>query len=511
MKDIVICAVPPMSPDRPAPAPAILKSAAVAAGYSAVTLDLSLEFLINQCNKDMATWHHLGAAFRPNVLSTLESEQAAAKWLDESIRSILDFQPKTIGISVFSVMQHRSTYRLAKELRRVCPDKKIILGGFGLIINGSSLATESGIKKIDLLKRFDSLMLEMGLCDQTVNQNGLDGLIDFLQQTVGPSNQEKKVYDTTGPRFEYPIPNYHDYKLDQYIWNTAPSLPITGSKGCVRACTFCDVPGLFGRFKYRAGKDIAKEMLSLHEQHGIKVFEFTDSLVNGSFRAFKDWLKEIADYNDHHPEHQRLRWFGQYICRPQKQTPQDIYDLMSRSGVQNLIIGVESGSNEVLAAMKKQVTVEDVYDELDQFERYKIPVTILIFSGFYNETRERFQETLEFLVRLQKWVASGIISKISVGPPLYINDKMALHEEADKLGIIIDPYDDSNWKTVHDPENDYVNRCVNRLIVQSLLDKLGVPVNYGAVLNMLENLTRHEQSLQQQINELRKSHTTQNH
>jgi hypothetical protein len=109
---------------------------------------------------------------------------------------------------------------------------------------------------------------------------------------------------------------------------------------------------------------------------------------------------------------------------------------------------------------------------------------MLILSGFYNETWERYLETLEFLINIQKYVANKVVTKISVGPPLYINDRMHIGSHAEDLGIEIDPYNTKNWKHKDDKNNNLVERVRRRFITQLVLDKLGIPMSANSILNM---------------------------
>ena len=109
-----------------------------------------------------------------------------------------------------------------------------------------------------------------------------------------------------------------------------------------------------------------------------------------------------------------------------------------------------------------------------------------MLSGFYNENQERYLETLEFLVKLQNYVASGTVSGISMGIPLFINEHMALYHSADELGIVVDPHDNQNWSIVGDASNTLVERFYRRLVVQLVLDKLGIPMNGNTILNMFQ-------------------------
>ena len=163
MLDLIICSLPSLSIDRPPAAPALLQSAVECAGYSAKSLDLNLEFFNNQCHRDIDTFNKLGSAFRPYETPTDTAIDKSTKWVDDSIRLFQQLNPKLIGISVFTVYQHRSTILLARAIRKHLPNTKIVLGGFGLIISSNSLTNLIDVKKIDLLKPFSQYVTEKNL------------------------------------------------------------------------------------------------------------------------------------------------------------------------------------------------------------------------------------------------------------------------------------------------------------------------------------------------------------
>ena len=497
--EVVICSLPSLFVDRAPGAPALLQAALETASFSAKSLDLNLEYYINQCSKNIDTFQTLSSVFRPtNEYLPPGAVESAEMWIKESIDTLKKIDPKVIGLSVFTNFQHTATFMLATEIRKQMPQAKIVLGGFGLEINCNGLAAQPGIRKIDLLKKFHQYMTEKNLTDYVVfsNDNPIERFVSLVDNIIN-SSDTSPVIEHKGVLYDTPIPNYDNYRLSEYLWNQGIALPVTGSQGCVRQCTFCDIPGFFGKFKYRTGKDIANEMIYLKSRYNTNFFEFTDSLVNGSLKAFKEWLEIVADYNDTQPrEDDKIKWFGQYICRPQAHTPEDIYPLMKRSGVVNLVIGVESGNDEVLEAMRKKIKIQDVYDELAQFKQHDITATFLMLSGFYNETYDRFLDSLRFIVKCSSYIANGTISSFGVGTPLFINDKMYLGAEADKLGIIIDSYDQFGWTIANDPTNTYTERARRRIITQVVLDKLGIPIpgqnisNIHQMRHKLKNLQK---------------------
>ena len=122
---------------------------------------------------------------------------------------------------------------------------------------------------------------------------GERSLINYLkiQKAKGLNNSEwEQITDLDAE----PYPNYDDYKLQEY---KSQKLLITGSRGCVRHCTFCDIHTHWKKFVWRSGMEIAKEMLHQSKKYGISKFLFTDSLINGSMKAYRDFINVISQRN----------------------------------------------------------------------------------------------------------------------------------------------------------------------------------------------------------------------
>ena len=100
------------------------------------------------------------------------------------------------------------------------------------------------------------------------------------------------------------------------------------------------------KFRYRSGKNIADEMIFHYEMTGVNKFYFTDSLINGSMKAFRDMCDKLADYNQTHSA--GFSWGGQFIWRPERLDPPENFEMMRLAGADTFYVGVETGSDKIL-------------------------------------------------------------------------------------------------------------------------------------------------------------------
>ena len=164
---------------------------------------------------------------------------------------------------------------------------------------------------------------------------------------------------------------------------------VTGSRGCVRKCTFCDVAGLWKKYRYRPGSDIANEIVEMYHKYGIDFVNFSDSLVKGSMKAFREFCIALAEANV------PVKWRGMAIFR--SGMTQSDWDMIKASGCEILDVGIESGSERVRFDMNKKFTNECMYDSIDQLGKRGIRMTFLMMAGYPTETVQDHQETLKLL------------------------------------------------------------------------------------------------------------------
>lgn len=185
---------------------------------------------------------------------------------------------------------------------------------------------------------------------------------------------------------------------------TAGPVPVSGfvsiMRGCNNFCTYCIVPYTRGRERSRPVDSILAEVRDLADR-GYKEVTLLGQNVNsycyegadGQQVTFAQLMALVAET----APGLRVRFTTSH--------PKDLSDdllavMASHANICNHIhLPVQSGSNSVLKAMNRKYTRE-VYLERIAAIRKVIPdcaITTDMFTGFYDESEEDFQQTLDLM------------------------------------------------------------------------------------------------------------------
>lgn len=374
-----------------------------------------------------------------------------------------------ILISVFSQYEIACSKIILEIIKRREIKTNVILGGSGIELNYD---LESDVK-------FGESMLQKGLCNYYVVGEGEIALSEIFKGNTDYHGINGKLPVQIDNLDSLPFPNYDFYDRSEYnyIDPTMPDLFVYGSRGCVRRCTFCDVAHYWPIFRYRSGKNIAEELLGYWEKYGIKHFFFTDSLVNGSLKAYRE-LHETLARKTNLP---KLHISGYAIIRPKNQHPKELFDMMHSTSHHLWSIGVEHGSDAMRIDMKKKFTNDDIEWHLEQSERIGLQNNWLLMPTWVNETIDHHNEYLDMFIRWRRYVANGVITSITIAPALAVLKNTPILEDYHKD---IKFYETENnvlremlWRNELNPELTIHERYRRTLAIYQQALKYKWPVN----------------------------------
>ncbi len=461
MLDIVIAIAPRIVDDfgyTPA-GPALLKGSLEAHGFSSKIIDFNAEI-------DKTFQHHkYYNAINNFFLFTNFYNDTIWKILepifDEWADRILALNPNWVGISVFSYNSHRASRLIAIAIKKKKPNQKIVLGGSGI--------------RTDF--KFPEYLYENKIIDAYIRGEGEVALVELLKgNTNYPGINALPPVQITNIN-DIPFPNYDDYELKTYTNKKGlEALPITGSRGCVRNCTFCDIASQWPKFVYRNGQSIADEMKHQVTKYEVNAFRFTDSLINGSMKAFREMITSLAEFRETLPDDRKFIWDTHFIVRSRRQMPPEDFDMMKRAGAGTLLIGIESGSPSVREHMRKGFADEDLEYTMEQLNRVKIKTRMLMIVGYPTETQEDFQQTLDMFTRYKPYLDNGIIEEVNLGLTLNLLPATPLYDNKNEYGLIQMNEHINDWVCKSNPTLTYKERLYRRIMLQAHCERLGYKI-----------------------------------
>lgn len=481
--DILICIIPKISPDAPTIGPSLLKSHLSAAGFTCDVVDLNIKLFNSLKEKGEHEKYYFDddSIFRTthqdldDTNTEFENfctdyQHVLSSWVDLFKQK----NPKWIGLSVFSSFSQSMAVKISQLIREHLPDVKIVWGGPQI---------ETGIDKFK----------DKGFLDHYICGDAENSIVELLQGNM-TANGINKLTPNQVDLNQSMIPNYDDIDWAEYVSNGHDNIIyVTGSRGCVKKCTFCNVYQIWPEYRFRSGKNIMKEIKVLKEKYGRNEFRFTDSLINGSMKSFREMMHELIEYKK---TNRRVTWKSQWIVRPKNQSPEEDFRLMKESGCVEVDIGVESFSESVRYHMGKKFTNEDMWWCFDMLTKYKIPYGLLMIVGYPTETEEDHQITLDTIRRLfrdgyatSKTEYGSDLLYLGFGNTLMLSDNMPLWDQIkDDLTYYHNEFD---WDY---RGNDLLTRLRRYKEVHQLIQELNNGVSGGWLYR--KSLRMYEEALE---------------
>jgi radical SAM superfamily enzyme YgiQ (UPF0313 family) len=193
-----------------------------------------------------------------------------------------------------------------------------------------------------------------------------------------------------------------------------PTAPLLLSRGCPFQCAYCGARYISGnRMRYRSVENVLEDIDFLQREYGTRTFTFADD-------CFTTDRERAAAF------------FEALIRRPRKilftfpngvragSLDEELLKLMERAGCRLLGLGIESGSDQTLARMKKGQTTSLIREKVDLIRgSTSMLITGSFILGYPGETLADVKQTIKFAVDLPIHHAQICIFIPIPGTPVY--------------------------------------------------------------------------------------------
>ena len=313
---------------------------------------------------------------------------------------IRQYKPDVVGIQCYTFDQ-RNVKLISRAVRESDPQIQIVVGGPGISSEPKEIFNHFG-KDIDYGFSGEAEIGFPQFLDAL--EKGNTGLFPFVPGLIYRSNGEVKVnprhnaddLDSLGfPAWDLVQPQEYPPAQHGAFYEKFPIAPIITTRGCPYSCTFCNAPQLSGRkMRLHSVDYITKQIAMLYHNYGVREFQ----LVDDNFTMEMDWAKEVLrgiialnlDISLATPNGIRM-----------DRLDDELLELFKKAGLYLVTVAVESGTNEVLKAMKKATTVEEIRENVALIKKHKFDVAGFFIVGFPGESRETIEATIRFAKELK--------------------------------------------------------------------------------------------------------------
>ena len=298
-------------------------------------------------------------------------------------------------------------------------------------------------KKLKALK--PDLTIGVGGCVASQEGEAITGRAPYVDLIFGPQTLHRLPVmlaqkGLSGPVIDVSFPEIEKFDRLPEPSADGPSAFVSVMEGCSKYCTFCVVPYTRGEEVSRPVEDVLREILSLAEKGvrevnllGQNVNAYRGLLASGQYADLAYLIRVIAQidgidrirYTTSHPVEFTNSLIDVYA---------DVPELVS-----HLHLPVQSGSDKILAAMKRGHTAVEYKSKIRALRKIRPDISLSsdFIIGFPGETDDDFKATMDLIAEMGFDNSFSFIFSARPGTPaagLVDNTDMATKKE--RLNIL---------------------------------------------------------------------------
>lgn len=345
------------------------------------------------------------AGFEPGVIDAnafgLSDEQ-----IEHKIKSAA---PEIIGISLYSeVLSH--VYELTQIAKKAVPNAKIVLGG--------PHATAIPKKTLDQFPLVDFVLTGEAedsfplLCSAIKNNKGFKKICglyyrDGKKTVSGPPHLFPDVNTIAWPAKNLVADAYLQKKYHSLLVRKRPVDTLFTSRGCPFSCGFCY--NFRKKYRARTPEDVMQELVEIRG-FGIRDIEICDDTFtvnqDRALKIFDLIIKEKLDVSFRIKS--RVDVFNEKLAGAAK-----------KAGVYLVSFGMESGSQRILDAMDKKITLAQNAEACRLTRQYRMACHSSWVLGYPGETQDTVEATVRFILKNKPATVNLAVLRPYPGTPAY--------------------------------------------------------------------------------------------
>jgi len=315
--------------------------------------------------------------------------------VDETLLALLREKPvELLAVTVMPGPQTVSAVRSCRRIRAVHPEIPIVWGGYfpsnytEAVLNAPYVDyAVRGQGEATLLELLAALRGERCL-------EGIQGLSYRESDGLHRNNPERRLKLPD----DFPWYPYHRVPAEQYLLPTflgRRTAVHQASIGCPYRCNFCGVVTFSGsREKMESPARTEAILRHLASTYGVDAVQFYDN----NFFLREDHARELVE----RITPLNMRWWCEARADIMMRYSDATWEAIRRSGCAMIFFGVESGSNETLTEMHKDLRVEDTLALATRIRQFGIIPEFSIIFGNPRDPEGDTRQCFKFVRKLKR-------------------------------------------------------------------------------------------------------------
>ena len=283
-----------------------------------------------------------------------------------------------------------SDIKVAEALKQARPSRKIGVVGAKVAVEPEPSLAKSTAVDFVAREEFDFTIKEIA---EGRDWSKIDGISYRNDSGVIVHNAERTILENMD---ELPFVTEvykNNLRLEDYFigYLKHPYISIYTGRGCKSRCTFCLWPQTVGGHRYRTrsvGHVIEEIKLAMHYYPQIREFFFDDDTFTDDLPRAEAIAKELGKLG--------VTW----SCNAKANVPYSTLKVLRENGLRLLLVGYESGNQQILHNIKKGMRIEVAKQFTKDCHSLGIKIHGTFILGLPGETRETIQETIKFATEI---------------------------------------------------------------------------------------------------------------
>lgn len=299
------------------------------------------------------------------------------------VRNVVkNFRPDMVGISAMTASYY-SAVNVSIIVKEINPKTIVVMGG-----KHPSALPE------DVLRNNEVDYVVVGEGEETLKDlivrhecpSAIKGIAYRDQNRKIVINQQRKYVDLNTlplPIFESSI---NIYPYEKNVGAKLEYWSVITARGCPYQCIYCASER---KVRFRSLENIEEEISFIKKKYNINHVSFEDDTMFINKKTILSLCEMLRKHD--------VRWIGNARV---DQVDEEVVSEMKRSGCLLVCIGIESASPDTLKRINKRISVQQIDDAVQLFEKNGILVHGYFMVGFPWENEKDMLETLNLIKTL---------------------------------------------------------------------------------------------------------------